>query len=176
MADNGPPWGAGTTPPVPTALTVWRLRLGVRVMHGRPYHPQTPGKAERFQRTLQATVLRDRTFPDLATCQRHFTRWRTVSTGERPHEALGDQPPVSRSQPSPRPFPTELPPIEYASGAAVRMVQDKGVIRLHGQYYRVGQAFRGYPVAGQPTLEPQVVTVQFGDETIAELDLTQPEA
>ena len=126
LADNGPPWGAGTTPPVHTALTSWLLRLGVRVIHGRPYHPQTQGKEERFHRTLQAEVLRDRTFLDLATCQAHFTHWRTVYNCERPHEALGDQPPVSRYQPSPRPFPAELPPIEYAPGTTVRQVQDKG--------------------------------------------------
>ena len=175
LADNGPPWGAATTPPVHTALTVWLLRLGVRIIHGRPYHPQTQGKAERFHRTLRAEVLRDRTFTDLATCQRHFTDWRTVYNCERPHEALGNHPPVSRYQPSPRPFPAALPPIEYAPGTTVRKVQAKGVIALHGRSYRVGQAFRGYPVAIQPTLKPDRVTVQFCHETIAELDLRQPE-
>ena len=94
----------------------------------------------------------------------------------RPHEALGGQPPVSRYQPSPRPFPTALPPIEYAPGAVVRRVQAKGEIALHGQYYHVGRAFRGYPVAVQPTLEPDRVPIQFCHETIAELDLTQPDA
>ena len=176
LADNGPPWGAATTPPVQTALTVWLLRLGVRVIHGRPYHPQTQGKVERFHRTLQAEVLRDRSLLDLATCQRHFTAWRTVYNCERPHEALGDRPPVSRYQPSPRPFPTELPPIEYAPGAVVRRVQAKGEITLHGRTYPVGRAFRGYPVAVQPTLEPDRVTVQFCHATIAELDLRQPDA
>ena len=141
LTDNGPPWGAATTPPVHTALTVWLLRLGVRVIHGRPYHPQTQGKAERFHRTLQAEVLRDRTFPDLATCQAHFTPWRTVYNCDRPHEAHGGQPPVSRYQPRPRPFPTALPPIEYAPGAVVRRVQAKGEIALHGQYTMSGGPF-----------------------------------
>ena len=83
---------------------------------------------------------------------------------------------MSRYQPSPRPFPTELPPIEYAPGAVVRRVQAKGETVLQGQYYHVGRAFRGYPVAVQPTLAPHRVTVQFCDETIAELDLTQLDA
>ena len=34
------------------------IRLGIRVAHGRPYHPQTQGKDERFHRTLQFEVLR----------------------------------------------------------------------------------------------------------------------
>ena len=50
------------------------------------------------------------------------------------------------------------------------------MIRLHGQSYCVGQAFRGYPVVVPPPLEPPLVTVQFCQETIAELDLTPPEA
>ena len=91
-------------------LTVWLLRLGVRVIHGRPYHPQTQGKAERFHRTLQTEVLRDRTFPELATGQAPFTPWRTVYNCERPHEALGDQPPVRRYQPSPAPLPSGAAP------------------------------------------------------------------
>src|ERR1044072_4030848 len=40
--DNGSPWGS--TGSEYTALDVWLLRLGVRVHHGRPYHPQTQGK------------------------------------------------------------------------------------------------------------------------------------
>ncbi|MEM5279363.1 IS481 family transposase, partial [Cupriavidus taiwanensis] len=52
-ADNGPPWGS----PVPRALTTlgaWLIRLGVRLSHSRPGHPQTNGKDERFHRTMQA--------------------------------------------------------------------------------------------------------------------------
>ena len=79
----------------------------------------------------------------------------------------GPSPPSCATGPSPiwRPFPTELPPIEYVPGAVVRRVQAKGEIALHGQYDPVGRAFPGYRV-----------TVQFCHETIAELDLTQPEA
>ena len=57
----------------------------------------------------------------------------------------------------------------------MRRVQAKGEIALHGQYYHVGRAFRGYPVALQPPLAPDRVTVQFCHETIAELDLQHPD-
>lgn len=56
LMDNGPPWGDEPGQPY-TKLTVWRLRLGVRVSHGRPYHPQTQGKDERFHRTLTTELL-----------------------------------------------------------------------------------------------------------------------
>ena len=69
--------------------------------------------------------------------------------------------------PSPiwRPFPTELPPIEYAPGAVGWRGQAKGETALHGQYDPVGWAFPGYRV-----------TVQLCHATIAKLDLTQLEA
>ena len=51
LADNGSPRGCDGAHPY-TPLTVWLLRLGVGVRHGRPYHPQTQGKEERFHRTL----------------------------------------------------------------------------------------------------------------------------
>lgn len=37
--------------------SVWLLRLGIAVIHGRPFHPQTRGKDERFHRTLKADLL-----------------------------------------------------------------------------------------------------------------------
>lgn len=54
--DNGSPWGNGPGQPY-TPLTVWLLRVGVRISHSRPYHPQTNGKDERFHRTLKRDVL-----------------------------------------------------------------------------------------------------------------------
>jgi len=49
LCDNAPPWsGCGGEW---TALAIWLVRLGIRVLHGRPYHPQTQGKEERFHRT-----------------------------------------------------------------------------------------------------------------------------
>ena len=58
----------------------------------------------------------------------------------------------------------------------VRRVQAKGEIAFRGQFYHVGRAFQGYPMAVQPTLEPDRVTVQFCHEASAELDLTPPDA
>lgn len=66
-------------------LTVWLMRLGIRIGHSRPYHPQTQGKDERFHRTLKAEVTSRRVFAELSECQQAFDHWRSVYNTERPH-------------------------------------------------------------------------------------------
>ncbi|HYG90592.1 MAG TPA: integrase core domain-containing protein [Azospirillum sp.] len=96
LADNGPPWGAGGVVGRYTALEVWLLRFGIRLRHGRPSHPQTQGKDERFHRTLDVELLQGRHFLDLAHCQSRFVPWRHSYNHERPHEALGLAVPAAR--------------------------------------------------------------------------------
>ncbi|WP_218576005.1 MULTISPECIES: integrase core domain-containing protein, partial [unclassified Pseudomonas] len=52
--DNGPPWGSPRNPGEITELSIWLIRLGIRISYSRPYHPQTNGKIERFHRSLKA--------------------------------------------------------------------------------------------------------------------------
>ena len=92
LVDGGPPWSYPGE--ALTAFGVWLMRLGVRVAHGRPHHPQTQGKEERFHRTFKAEVTNGRSFRDLSHCQRAFDDWRGRYNHERPHEALGLTTPV----------------------------------------------------------------------------------
>jgi len=173
VMDNGAPWGGGSARSW-TPLTVWLLRLGIGVSHGRAFHPQTQGKDERFHRTLKAEVLIGRVYPDLAAVQVAFDRWRAVYNLERPHEACGLLPPANRYAVSARCFPETLPPIEYGPDELVRKVQDKGEIWLHGRPYVVGNAFHGYPVALRPSEGEGTLDVFFLRHQIAQLDLTRP--
>lgn len=173
ITDNGAPWGSADRAFPFTALSAWLIRLGIRVAHSRPHHPQTLGKDERFHRTLKAEAVAGRTFPDLAHCQRRFDAWRTTYNLERPHEALGMAVPAQRYQPSARAFPEGLPPIDYGDGAIVRKVQAKGEIYFRGQPYLVGAAFHGFPVALRPTSEEGRYDVVFCHQTVASLDLRE---
>jgi transposase InsO family protein len=167
--DNGSPWGDREGSPY-TPLGVWLLRLGVRVSHSRPYHPQTLGKDERFHQTLKREALRE-PLADLADGQRRFDAWRRVYNWERPHEALADDVPASRYVPSERPYPETLLAIEYPPGDEVRRVQAKGFTHLHGRTVRLPKAFRGQPVAFRPTEDDGRYDVYFATMRIAEVDL-----
>ena len=170
LVDNGPPWGSDAEHPH-TPLTAWLIRLGVRIRHGRPYHPQTQGKDERFHRTLKAEVLGTRVLRDLAQCQREFDRWREVYNLQRPHEALAMAVPASRYRVSPRAFPEVLPPIEYGPADLVRKVAEGGELSYRNRTFRVGKAFRGYPVALRPTLVDGVLDVFFCHQRVAQVNL-----
>jgi transposase InsO family protein len=171
LTDNGPPWGAPWPPGALTTLGVWLLRLGVAVSHGRPFHPQTQGKAERLHRTLGSEVLRAHAYRDLAACQGAFDAWRATYNHDRPHEALALATPASRYASSPRPFPDRLPPIEYESGTIVRTVHHGGQISYRGHAYFVSQALRGERVALHPTTTDGLLAIAFGRHPIGLLDL-----
>jgi transposase InsO family protein len=151
-ADNGPPWGTGGVG-VMSALGVWLVRLGVRLSHSRPAHPQTNGKDERFHRTLVAEVLSNRRFRGLEEAERQFRQWRHVYNFERPHQALDMQTPASRYAASSRSMPSTLPPVEYGPDDEVRRVQDGGWISFHGRQFRLCTALAGEPVALRPKVE-----------------------
>jgi transposase InsO family protein len=170
LCDNGSPWGDDVDSPH-THLTIWLMRLGISISHGRPYHPQTQGKEERFHRTIKAELLGNRLFTD----QRHFQlcadRWRQDYNLIRPHEALELNTPASRYSCSPRPMPRVLLPIEYAPGEILRMIDCNGWLSFKAQHYKIGRAFIGQRVAIRPDSNNGLWRVCFGHHTIKTLDL-----
>ena len=171
LVDNGAPWGDGPGRSW-TALGVWLLKLGIDVIHSRPYHPQTRGKNERFHRTLKAEVLALQRFRDLAEAQSAFDRWRALYNHDRPHEALDQNVPASRYHPSRRSMPDKLPQPEYQPGDIVRTVgTTKGYVSFKGRLWRVGDAFFGERVALRPLDIDGRYGVFFGSRQIASFDL-----
>jgi transposase InsO family protein len=164
LMDNGSVWQG-----FHTGLTFWLIRLGIQVVHGRPYHPQTQGKDERLHRTLNEELLREQQFFNLKECQEKFDAWRTLYNHERPHQALGMQPPATRYQPSLRLFTGHFPLIEYEPGDILRQTDIYGRIQFQTRRFHVGKAFRRSQVALRPTAMEGIFDVFFYKQKIAQI-------
>lgn len=170
LMDNGSPWGSDDAH-VWTPLAVWLVTIGMRVTHGRAYHPQTQGKNERFNRTLKAELLSRtdlRSWPQMVEA---CAGWEEVYNHIRPHEALGMAVPASRYRPSVRPYPEVVLPFEYGPDDQVRRVQQKGRVHFQGRQVRVPKAFAGYDVAFRPTGTDGVLDVFYRDVQVVTVDL-----
>lgn len=169
--DNGSPWGDPYLGHH-TRLTVWLMKLGIRVSHSRPYHPQTQGKDERFHRTLKVELLQLNHYDSLQHAQFSFDQYRQKYNTVRPHEGIGMLTPIERYRPSPRAFPEILPTIEYNSTDQVRKVSPRHCISYKGNTLHIGGAFRGEFVAIRPTDNEHVIAVYFGTHLIHTFDIS----
>ncbi|MDQ2651444.1 MAG: IS481 family transposase [Chloroflexota bacterium] len=174
LCDNGSPWGAAGLGGI-TRLEAWLLRLGVEPWHGRPYHPQTQGKVERFHGTIAREVFAQQRPMTLMEAQAAFDAFRTNYNHQRPHEALAHLVPASAYQPSLRPFPEVLPPVVYDDGELVVTVTLHGSISWRGRRRFISRGLVGEPVALRPTEDPAVWSVIYCEHQVATIDLRSPE-
>ena len=168
--DNGSPWRAPQSQGL-SKLEVWLIRLGIKIGHSTPYHPQTQGKDERFHRTLKRELLERRGFNSLELCQLALDDWRDQYNLIRPHEALDQKPPVSRYKQSARPFPEQLAPVEYDLGSIVRKVRKSGQIQFDKRDFFIGEGLSGELVAIIPAVEDGLHRVMFCDREVRQINL-----
>jgi transposase InsO family protein len=173
--DNGSPWGSpsGHSRGL-SELSLWLVRVGIRVSFSTPAHPQTNGKDERFHRSLKAEVVTGRVFNDHAHVQRAFDTWRDIYNTVRPHQGIGMAVPSARYRPSPRPFPEVLPAIDYSPHDLVVTVQSNGVVKFKGRTLKVSKALRGLPIALRPDdAQDGVYTLYFSHHRLTRIDLRE---
>jgi hypothetical protein len=129
----------------PSYLEARLWRLGIDTLHGRPRHPQTQGKVERFHRTLQETVGADLRNP--GRVDEALLHFRCEYNWLRPHEELGMAPPGSRYRPSERKRPQRLPESVPPQGVPTRKVGSTGRFGFKGNLYQAGGGLEGEVVA-----------------------------
>ena len=104
------------------------IDLDILPIHGRPIHPQTQGKIERFHRTFKQEALR--TIPiDMDNAATRFANWRWTYNEVRPHHALGMKTPASVYQPSTRKY-YEPNPYVYDERSRLIKVNNWGYLRF----------------------------------------------
>lgn len=113
---------------------------GVRPITGRPYHPQTTGKVERFQQTVKKRLRRHRHLcGDLAELQAELNEFIDYYNHQRPHQGIGRVTPISRwnataasgPSPEPLPHPQRLRRVETTVGTS-------GVVRVEPFRIHIG--------------------------------------
>lgn len=174
LCDNGSPWGSSQAAAL-TRLGAWFIALDIRLVHGRPYHPQTQGKLERLHRTLKADVFANQTYRDLGEAQDACDRFRTRYNLFRPHEALAYATPVQRYRQSPRAFPDRIPDPEYADDVTVRRVSNRGTVQIHGRKVAVGEGLAGQLVGLRPTCQDGVLEVLYYTQVMRTVSLHTPD-
>lgn len=112
--------------------------VGVRPFTGRPYHPQTTGKVERFQQTLKKWLRRQPLAGNLPELQDQLDRFCWIYNHERPHQGIGRATPISRWQATPASGPARQPLAhpEWPSHSYQATVQ--GGIVPAGRRYKIG--------------------------------------
>jgi putative transposase len=101
--DNGVPFASPNALFGLSRLSVWWLRLGIRIERIAPGHPEQNGRHERMHLTLK----RDATKPaslSLLQQQSRFDEFIEVYNNDRPHQALGGRYPGEVYTPSPRAY------------------------------------------------------------------------
>ena len=148
LCDNGSPWGRGEG--IASALELWLLRVGVDVLHGRAYHPQTQGKEERFHRALADELLRRTTrWPSMEHCSERFSSFRHRYNHVRPHHSLEGRCPAELYVASARPLPCPIPSsLSFcAPGDQVRKVRSNATIMFANRSFLLGRGFVGEHVS-----------------------------
>jgi transposase InsO family protein len=142
-SDNGAPFasrGAGGL----SQLSVKVIKAGVLPERIEPGKPQQNGRLERFHLTL----LKDTADPPAPSLRRQLERFRVFQreyNEERPHEALGNDPPAAHYAPS-RPFDGVLREPDYDPDQVVRRVRHNGCIKWRGNEIHINQALAGEPI------------------------------
>jgi transposase InsO family protein len=144
-SDNGAPF-AGSGVLGLSALAVWWLKLGIVPERIAPGKPQQNGRHERMHRTLKAETA---TPPgaSLAAQRQRFGAFRSEYNEQRPHEALGQQPPARCYVASPRRYPARLEDPLYPAPWLARRVRSNGEIRCAGELVFISQALAGEVMA-----------------------------
>jgi putative transposase len=145
--DNGSPF-AGKGSLNLSVLSVWWVRLGIRVEFTRPAKPQDNGAHEQMHRVLKAETASPAAANPRAQ-QRRLDRWRTEYNTLRPHEALGGRVPVDLYSRSPRNLHSPAA-LSYPDTWLSRCVRPNGWIKFEGVLRFIGRAFVRQVIGLQP--------------------------
>ena len=177
FAEYGLPQAIRTDNGAPFATTAWGglsqlsvgwLKLGVGHQRITPGKPQENGSHERMHRTLKAETTRP-PGADQAAQQARFEAFRGEFNQERPHEALGQQPPALHYRASERACPLQVRPPQYPRHWGVRRVGPSGCFRFHSRHVFLSSVLIGEEI-GLEEVGEGIWSVYLYDRLLARFD------
>lgn len=151
-------------------LSVWWLRLGIAIERIRPGHPQQNGRHERMHLTLKRETTRPPGSNSLQQ-QARFDDFISEFNEERPHEALGMQPPKEVYTPSERPY-RGLPELDYSLHDKDILVTSCGRICMHRKKINISTVLAGQRL-GITEVDDGIWLVSFMHYDLGYIDLEQ---
>jgi len=156
--DNGTPFASANALFGLSKLSVWWLRLGIRVERIKPGCPQQNGRHERMHLTLKKEATKPAAFNFLQQ-QERFDTFKEVYNNERPHQALGGAYPGDLYTPSARVYaPPDEP--DYPSHDRTVRVTRCGRICIGKRKINLSTVFAGQ-ILGLREVEDQIWLVSF---------------
>ncbi len=160
-SDNGAPFASSGIFGL-SKLSVWWVRLGIRIEHIEPGCPEQNGRHERMHLTLKEETTRPPSRNHLQQ-QERFDEFRRVFNEERPHEALDMKTPASIYRPSAKKFSDTSLQLQYPMHDETKMVMKGGCIKLWKRKVTfIGRAFEGEKV-GLRQINPDYWLVTFAN-------------
>lgn len=170
LCDNGNPWGSNFKYGF-TRFEVLLMNYGILPIHGKPLHPQTQGKEERFHRTLKTELLNNISIKDLEHAQKEFDLFRMIYNEDRPHCSLQYKVPADRYINSERTMPKKIEKWEYPSDYNVQKIKWNGYIVVKDKVIFLSNAFLGLNLALVESEEDGFIDIIYRNFRIAVIDI-----
>jgi transposase InsO family protein len=168
--DNGVPFASAHALYGLSKLSVWWLRLGIRIERIRPGHPQQNGRHERMHLTLKQEATRP---PGMNSLQQQdrFDAFVQEFNTERPHEALAMKTPAAVYEPSECRY-QGLPQLTYPLHDRDVLVTACGRICMHRKRISISHVLAGQRV-GIKEVDEGIWIVSFMQYDLGYIDLEQ---
>lgn len=155
-----------------TRLSVWLLKLDIKLTWSAVGHPQTQGKIERFHRTLKEDMLFHGHPLTISGWQETLDRFQYEYNHIRPHEALTMMVPATRYTPSHRQYSARQRRAdwEYPPGVMVKRLNSQGFLKYHKRRYFVCEALAEEQVQVEPIQNKLVI--KYRKAYIREIDIS----
>ncbi|MDF1736984.1 MAG: IS481 family transposase [Minwuia sp.] len=168
--DNGLPFASPNGLYNLSKLSVWWLRLGIRIERIRPGNPQQNGRHERMHRTLKAETARPAE-PNFLAQQARFDDFVSEFNTERPHEALGMKMPGEVYTASSRSY-VGLPDLTYPFHDKDILVTSCGRVCMHRKKINVSKVLAGQSL-GIKEVDDGIWLLSFMSHDLGYIDLEQ---